>query len=213
MSRALTVENVLDKKFPVFQFEGHWFRACGNPQRGGQTWFISGDTKMGKTTFALMLGKMLTKFGKVDYDTIEEGFCESIKTAYKRVGMEEVKGKFLLLDRVEIPELIERMQRRKSSSFYFIDSVQFAGLTLKEYLRLKWLSNELGKTIIYLSHIEGKKPQGTVAQMIKKDAALSWFIEGFTAIPTSRYHSEKTTGESIIINQDLADKYWGLKNL
>lgn len=211
MGRAYTVDNVYDKKFTELPFEGEWYHACGNPERGGQTWFISGATKMGKTTFAMMLGKMLTKFGRVGYDSIEEGFCQSIKTAYKRVGMKDVKRKFLLYDKEEIPELIERLLKRSQPDFIFIDSIQFAEMTFNDYKQLKLLFPD--KTFIYISHVEGKHPEGAVAKRIKKDAAMSFFVEGFKAIPTSRYHDKNTNREPIVINQELADQYWGLKNI
>ena len=211
MARALTVNDVLNKKFKKLDFDGKWKDACGCPQRGGQTWFIQGGSKMGKTTFAMMFGKMLTQYGKVIYDSIEEGFCDSVKTAYRRVKMREVNGKFLLLDREEIPDLITRLNKRNPPSFVFIDSVQFAEMTFSQYKQLKWSFPDI--TFIYISHVKGNLPDGSVALRIYRDAALSWLVQGFKSFPTSRYSDDTTTGAPIIINQDLADKYWGLKNI
>lgn len=216
--RAITVDDVLKKQFNELPFEGMWHEACGLPEHGGQTWMIWGGSKMGKTTFAMAFGKMLTRFGKVAYDSIEEGFCKSVRTAYKRAGMKDVKGKFLLLDKEELPELMERLRKRNPPQFIFIDSVQFAEMTFAQYKQLKLLtapgaSSKKGLNIIYISHIEGRLPEGSVAKRILKDASMSFFIEGFKAIPTSRYHDETSTGDPIIINQEKADKYWGLKNI
>lgn len=211
MKRAYTVDDVLSKKFSEVPFEGEWYESCGRPERGGQTWCIWGASKMGKTTFAMMFGKMLTKYGKVTYDSIEEGFCKSVKTAYLRVKMKDVRGKFDLLDKEEIPELITRLQKRRSSPFIFIDSTQFAEMSFKDYKQLKLMFPD--KTFIYMSHQKGNRPDGSVAERILRDASLSFHIEGFKAFVTSRYHDENTTGAPIIINQKLADKYHGLENI
>lgn len=214
MGRALTVENVLNAKFKELAFTGEWEQACGLPELGGNTWFIYGDSKMGKTTFAMMFGKMLTQFGKVIYDSIEEGLSKSVKMAYKRVNMKEVNGQFHLLDKEELQDnehekgLITRLQKRKSPPFIFIDSIQFAEMTFADYKRLKLMFPD--KNIIYISHVKGRKPDGSVAMRIWRDASLSFYIEGFKAFPTSRYGSDQNP---LIINQELADKYWGLKNL
>lgn len=212
MGRALTVDNVLNAKFKELAFTGEWEQACGLPELGGNTWFIYGDSKMGKTTFAMMFGKMLTQFGRVVYDSIEEGLSKSVKMAYKRVDMREVNGKFLLLDKEPLQDtedetgLITRLHRRKSPHFVFIDSIQFAEMTFKDYKQLKRSFPD--KNIIYISHVQGRKPDGSVAQRIFRDASMSFYVEGFRAFPTSRYGSDQ---KYIEISPDLADKYWGLK--
>ena len=208
MSRAYTVDNVLQKKFIELEFEGKWEDACGKPEKGGQTWFIYGDSKMGKTSFAMQFGKMLTAFGRVAYDSIEEGFCKRIRNAYVRAELKQVKKRFLLFDREEIPELIERLQKRNSPDFVFIDSIQFAEMTFNDYKRLKWQFPN--KNFIYISHVIGKKPDGAVAMKIFRDASMSFRVEGFKAFPTSRYGGNQ---KAIVINQELAEAYWGLHEL
>lgn len=204
IKRALSVNNVLDAKFNVLSFDGDWKKAAGCPEKSG-TWFIQGDIKNGKTTFAMMLGKYLTNFGRVAYDSVEEGLCLSIQDAYNRLNIKEVAGKFLLLDKEEIPELEIKLNKHKSPDFIFIDTVQFTEMKFADYKKLKKAFPT--KVFIYISHIDGGKPVGATAQKIYRDASLSFRVEGFKAFPVGRYGG----GESITVCQELADAYWGLK--
>jgi hypothetical protein len=85
-----------------------------------------------------------------------------------------------------------------------IDTVQFAELTFSEYKKIKLMYPD--KLFIYVSHTEGKMPEGKVARKILKDASVAIRVEGFKGFPVSRYGGGKT----IIINEERADEYWGL---
>lgn len=204
MGRAFSVNNVLDAKFNVLSFDGDWFKSVGCPERSG-TWFIQGDVKNGKTSFAMMLAKYLTNFGRVSYDSVEEGLCKSIQDAFLRLNIKEVAGKFILLDKEEVPELKKRLAKHKSPDFVFIDTVQFMDIRFADYKSLK--KEFPDKVFIYLSHMDGGKPVGATAQKIYRDASVAFRVEGFKAFPVSRYGG----GEPITICEELADAYWGLK--
>ena len=113
MKRAYSVKNVMDAKFRTLPFDGEWLSAVGTPELTG-SWMIYGAPKNGKTTFAMMLAKYLTRFGRVAYDSVEEGLSQTIKMAMERVGMEEVGHRLILLDKEGVDELAERLARRKS---------------------------------------------------------------------------------------------------
>jgi len=91
MKRALTARNVLTTKFNTLGFDGVWRDAVGDPPRTG-SWIIYGDTKNGKTTFAMMLSKYLTAFGRVAYNSVEEGNSRTIQMAVDRGGLLEAGG-------------------------------------------------------------------------------------------------------------------------
>lgn len=54
-------------------FEGKWRDAFDLPERKG-VWLIWGNSANGKTTFAMQLCKYLCQFGRVAYNSMEEGF-------------------------------------------------------------------------------------------------------------------------------------------
>ena len=198
--RAYSVQNVLDAKFETLEFDGEWKDAIGCPELTG-SWIIYGPPKNGKTTFAMMLAKYMTNFGRVFYDSIEEGLSQSIKLAYRRVGMNEVSGK-IILEKESVSDLYARLQKNKSPRIVFLDSIQFAELKFSEYKNLK--NTFPDKLFIYISHIEGKQPEGVTARRIWRDANVSIRVEGFRAFPVGRYGG----GQYINISEEKATEYW-----
>ena len=204
MRRAYSVSNVNDAKFNTLKFTGKWKEAVGSPELTG-TWFIYGPPKNGKTSFAMMLVKYLTDFKRAAYNSVEEGLSLTIKIAMARVNMLEVGNKLILLEKEEIDDLIERLKKHKSPDVVVIDSVQFMELKFSDYKRLKETFPH--KLFIYVSHVEGKLPEGNTAKRIWRDANVTFRIEGFKAFTTSRYGG----GGEIVISDEFAKAHWGLK--
>lgn len=206
MSRAYSVDNVLNAKFNTLKFDGIWYEAIGNPELSG-SWFIKAPTKHGKTSLAMQLAKYLTKFGRVAYNSVEEGLSLSIQEAYRRANMKEASSKVLLLGKETVVELMERLDKPKSPQIIFIDTVQFWDLKFSEYKDLK--SKYPHKLFIYISHQDGRNPDGHVAKRIWRDANVIFEVEGFKAFVTGRYGGNPDA--EIIINEERAARYWGLK--
>ncbi len=202
MKRAYSVNNVIDAKFKTLELEGEWKEAIGSPEMSG-SWFVYGPPKNGKTSFAMLLVKYLARFRRVAYNSIEEGLSLSIKMAMKRVNMIEVGGKLVLVKK-EMAELVEYLSKHKSPDIIVIDSVQFMELTFEEYKKLK--SMFPNKLFIYISHVEGRQPEGLTARKIWRDASVVFRIEGFKAFPVSRYGG----GQPVVISEDRASEYWGM---
>ena len=93
MKRAYSVQNVLDAKFNELPFEGIWLDAVGRPELTG-TQIIYGPPKNGKTSFAMQYAKYLTNFGRVAYNSVEEGLS-LLQMAMGRTNMEEVGTKLV----------------------------------------------------------------------------------------------------------------------
>jgi hypothetical protein len=203
--RAYSVKNVLDAKFETLPFEGKWRDAIGCPELAG-SWLIYGPPKNGKTGFAMMLAKYMTNFGRVFYNSIEEGLSRSIQLAYRRVAMQDVSGR-IILEREPVNKMIERLERSRSPRIIFIDSIQFAELKYLEYRKLKEAFPD--RLFIYISHVEGKQPEGVTARRIWRDANVSIRVEGLRAFPSGRYGG----GEYININEEKATEYWVNKGL
>lgn len=203
--RALSVSDMLNYSPEVLPFTGEWREAIGLPELKG-AWIVFGDSGNGKTSFALKLGKYFAQIGKrVAYDSIEEGVSLSMREAYIRTGMSDVAGKFILLDKEPIAELRTRLEKRRSPDVIIIDSVQYTGLTTKEYKEL--VDDFPNKLFIFISHADGLKPKGALAQAIYYDAFVCLLIKGFKAlVKKSRYGGN---GE-ITISERLAQEYWSI---
>lgn len=197
--RALSVADIEAFDPEVLPFYGEWKESIGEPELTG-TWLIWGGSGNGKTRFALMLAKYLSNFRKTAYDSVEEGLSLSIKKAVKEVGMREVKGNFLLLDKEPISELRARLRRQRSPDVVVIDSLQYTGLTYSEYKKLR--DEFHNKLFIFISHADGKEPKGSVAGSVKYDAFVKIWVEGYKAYPQSRFGGGK---EFIIWEKGAAD--------
>lgn len=203
MKRALSVADIEAFNPHVLKFEGKWKEAIGEPELTG-AWIIWGNSVNGKTRFALQLAKYLANFKRVAYDSLEEGLSESIKKAINGVGMKEVARKFILLDKEPIEELKERLRKRKSPDVVIIDSLQYTGLTYSDY---KSLRDEFrAKLFIFISHAEGREPRGNVGKSVKYDANVKIYVEGYKAMPQSRYGGNK----ELIVWEKGANEYWGI---
>jgi predicted ATP-dependent serine protease len=147
-------------KKAVLPFEGKWAEAFGTPERTG-VWFIWGNSGNGKTSFVMQLCKELCKYGRVAYDSLEEGDSLSVQNSFIRHGITIANKRMQLLNCEPMDELSERMSRRKSPDFYVVDSFQYTQMSYKEYIRFKEAHRD--KLIIFTSHADGRNPAGRAA--------------------------------------------------
>ncbi len=71
----------------------------------------------GKAAFVMQLCKELAKFGRVAYDSLEEGASLTMQNTLRRFNMAEVNRRFQLLDCEPMSELGERMDNIKAPIF------------------------------------------------------------------------------------------------
>lgn len=183
MRRAMSVTDVLRMKKETYPFEGDWSAAFGEPERNG-VWFIWGRSGSGKTSFTMALCKELAKYGKVAYNSLEEGFSLTMKNTLVKAGMQDVARRFVLLHE-DIEELDARLSKRKSPDIVVIDSFQYTQMSFKEYEDFKERHSD--KLIIFISQADGNKPLGRTAVSVMYDASLKIWVEGYRAISKGRY--------------------------
>jgi hypothetical protein len=201
IKRAVSIQELLNMRFKTMPFTGEWFNLMGEPEISG-VWFIWANSGNGKTNFTLQLAKYLSQFGRVAYNTMEEGARRSFQRAVENTNMLEAARKLIILNREPITELKERLRKRKSPDIIIIDSFQYSGLTRAEYIKLK--EEFSTKLFIFISHAEGKNPAGRTASFVRYDADVKIRIEGYRAFATSRYGG----GEPYTIWHEGANEYW-----
>jgi hypothetical protein len=202
MDRPLGIKQFLEKKYPVMEFTGVWKDVFGRPDPFG-SWIIWGSSGNGKTRFAIQLCKYLTRFGKVAYDSLEEGYRGSLQRAFIEAGMKEVSSRLVLWSKASIPEVKKRLKKKNSPHIIFIDSFQYTRMTYEDYLDL---TREFPrKLFIFVSHAEGKEPRGAAAQSVRYDCELKIRVEGFRAMAASRAGG----GACYTIWEEGANVYWG----
>lgn len=200
LKRALSVNDIRTYKPAVLDFEGEWLASFGCPEVTG-AWIVWGPSGSGKTRFALQVAKYLARFERVAYDSLEEGLSLSMQNAIIQTGMAEVARNFVLLDKEPIPELKERLRKKKSPRVVIIDSVQYTQLTYADYIALK--DEFRNKLFIFISHADGREPKGNVAKSIRYDAFVKISVLGYKASVMSRYGG----GQDFIIWQKGYDEF------
>lgn len=204
IKRAVSVDELIKKKFTELPLEGKWKDLIGSPERSG-SWIIWGLSGHGKTTFNMQLAKYLTKFGKVEYNTLEEGARKSMQMAVIENRMDECrKGSFKILNKLSIEEVKERLRRHKAAKIIFTDSVQYTFLNKREY---KELQREFPDVLfIWVSHAEGKEPLGALGKAIRYDADVKIHVLGFKAFSISRLN-RGTVSKPYTIWEEGAKEY------
>ena len=208
VKRAMSVDDILKYRPKSMAFDGRWEASFGKPEMTG-CWLVWGGSGNGKTRFTLQLCKYLTRFGKVAYNSIEEGLSLSFQRAVEEERMCEVNGKFILLDKEPIDELIKRLELRKSQDIIVIDSLQYSGLN-KDTAK-KFVDRFPKKLFIFVSHAEGKSPAGRTAMAVKYHANQKLYVEGYRVpAPISRFNDKFP--QPFVIWEEGAERYWGTNN-
>ena len=185
IKKAISVTNLLRYNPRTMDFKGKWFDSFGCPELGG-CWLVWGASGNGKTRFALQLAKYMSNFGRVVYDSLEEGLSLSFKRAVIESGIVSVKNRFTMLDKEPVEELTKRLEARRSADIVIIDSLQYSGLNKDTAKKL--VDSHRGKLFVFVSHAEGTNPSGRTAKAVRFHADVKLRIEGFTIPnPVSRF--------------------------
>lgn len=201
MKRALSVKDILDKKYNTFPFDGKWKAAFGTPERVG-VWFIWGNSGNGKTSFVMQLCKELCKYDRVLYDSLEEGACLTVQNNLKMHGMSEVSRRLAFIQE-DMEALKKRLRQHKSYNIVVVDSFQYTRMSYRDYISLKEAFPN--KLFIFISHAQGKNPRGDAAVGLMYDATLKIWVEGGIAFSKGRFKGQ--TGEYVAYPK-LAEEYW-----
>lgn len=202
LKRAISVDQLTKKKFKTMRFDGAFAQSVGEVVERSGSWIIYGDSGHGKTSFSLMLAKYLTKFGRVAYNTIEEGARLTFQGAIIRQKITDNQAKNFSILSEGIDELKLRLQKQKSPDFIIIDSLQYTYLTKKQYKEL--IDEFPTKLFIWISHADGKKPSGKLARDVEYHADVKMRVEGFKVLMKSRYGGI----EDFIISKERSSTYW-----
>ncbi len=207
MGKAISNRDVAAARFETVPFEGEWLAAIGRPELRG-SWLVFGQSGSGKTTFALQLARYLSRFARVAYNTLEQGLSLSFQSAWIRAGMEEAGSAIVVLDKEPLPQLRQRLARRRSPQVIIIDSLTaLPGFTRKDYLSL--VGGFPGKLFVFLAHERKGLPDPAIAETVRRLSEVKIYVEGFRAHISSRYACPER-GEGVsdyIIWRQGADEY------
>jgi len=200
LPRAWRVSDILSTRRNVLPFDGAWLASFGRPERTG-AWLIYGNPKNGKTSLCMQLAKYCTTFGRVLYNSIEEGNSQSMEDQLRRVGMEDVE-RYVTVVQEPCETLMRRLEKRGSADYVFIDSLQRSGMTYEQVSDLTMKFPE--KLFVYVSYAEGSRPAGAVATAMKYLVGVFVYVDKFKAFPVGRYGG----GEPFVISAEMSATLW-----
>lgn len=201
MARTLSAKQVLTIKFDTIRLGGGWDECVGEIETTG-IWFIWGNSGNGKTSAVVSLCKELSVFGKVLYNSREEGVSLTMQNTLRRYGIGELGSRFQLAN-MSLQELDEKISQQRSPKFVVLDSFQFMGLTYKDFRA--FCEKHKNKMLIFVSRTRGRQPEGRAAISAMYDASCKIWVEGYKAFSKGRFVG--TTGEMTIWDEG-AKKYW-----
>lgn len=203
MARAISVHNLLNRKYKLLPFEGAWFDAFKRPSASG-AWFIYGASGNGKSSFAQQMVKYLASLGlRIAYLSLEEGDDHTMQEAVILSQWEEYAKKIIVVPHETVDEIDARLSKHKSPDILVIDTVQYWDITFSRYLELK--RKHPKKLFIFISHVVGINPETKIATRILRDASLKIFVQGFRAISKGRYIGPKGY---YTVWEERAREYW-----
>lgn len=206
LRRAITVNDLINKKRITLPFEGAWKDGMGCPQSNAVV-FIWGKSNNGKTRFIVQFIKYLCNhIEKILLDSLEEGDSESLAQAFRQEDMQEVHGKVFILDNEPLDQLCIRLKKKKQAQAVVIDSWQYSRKDYAFYQKMK--EQFKNKMFIINSHAQGNNPKGSSADEIRYDAMVKIHVVGFVAKIGGRFPALR---KPYVIWEQGAKDYWGKK--
>lgn len=178
MKRALTPRDIAAKKWKTLSWGEKWSKPFGFPAENA-SWFISGASASGKSSFVMQLGKELCKYGTVLYMSYEEKVNQSFQRRMGYLKMNEVQGKFRVVPGSSLDELVERLRKPKSPKFVVIDSFQVAPWDYPDAVEL--MERFPKKCFIWISQEKKSQPMGGGAVRLKYICDMKVRVVGYKA--------------------------------
>ena len=201
--RAYNPREVSQKKYEIIKWKGRWRESFGCPAMN-ETWFISGASAQGKSSFVMQLAKKLCEYGKTLYVSAEEGIRQSFQRRLEMFEMNSVGRKLSIIEDPDINLLKERLSKPKSPRFIIIDSFQMANWTYQDAMELIETFNK--KSFIFISQEYKSRPMGADAVRLRYAAGVKIRVSGFMALCSGR-EKETAGGGGFVVWDEGAIRY------
>ena len=169
-----------------------------------ETWFISGASAQGKSSFVMQLAKKFCEYGKTLYVSAEEGIRQSFQRRLEMFEMNSVGRKLSIIEDPDINLLKERLSKPKSPRFIIIDSFQMANWTYQDAMELIEKFNK--KSFIFISQEYKSRPMGADAVRLRYAAGVKIRVSGFMALCSGR-EKETAGGGGFVVWDEGAIRY------
>lgn len=203
MSRALTVNNLYQKRYKTFPFTGIWLEVFGEPTTAG-IWIIYGKEKNGKTWGTLLIASYLSEFTTVLYISAEEGTDKEFQEACKRAYIDPQNKQLKFTEYESLEEIYERLKSRKAPKVVVLDNLTIYNEELKAN-GIKKLKQDFPNTLfLCVAHEERNKPYTASANMASKLAKVVIRAKGLLLTVGGR-----CPGGTLLVDEDKAMLFHG----
>ncbi len=192
MRKEFTFDELEQYEFITYGLSDQWKETIGAVEHGFHCliWGLPGS---GKTTFAIRLCGELAKFGRVYYNSLEQGFSGSLKSNLQSANLTNDQKRNIRGYNHNFEEMCEAVMKKRVK-FIVIDSLQYlgsVGMTYQQYKKLKSICSNSKKSIIMISHATGVVPKGNHAKAIRFDVDVKIKVINGVAEADSRYGATK----------------------
>lgn len=178
MKRSYTPKDIAAKRWVTLPWDEKWSKPFGEPADNA-SWFISGASASGKSSFVMQLGKELCKYGLVLYLSYEEGVNQSFQRRMDYLKMDEVQGRFRVVTDDTYEELVARLRKPKSPKFIIVDSFQVSEWNYAQALEL--IRRFPRKCFIFISQEKKSAPMGSDAIRLRYICDMKVRVMGYKA--------------------------------
>jgi molybdopterin-guanine dinucleotide biosynthesis protein len=189
MGKSIGVASLLKKNYPAYELAPEWSAAIGNPEKNFKA-IIWGPSGSGKTTFTLRLCKELSRFGRVYYNSAEQGEGKSLQDVVRLVNLADCEaGSIVFGDKDTFEDMMIKLKKNRAK-FVVIDSLQYTNLTTKDYKRM--IETFKKKAFIIISwEGNGSEPKGEYAKAIRYMVDIKMRVYKGTMNADSRFGETK----------------------
>lgn len=209
MPKVLSLNQLLKRKYKSLEKMPDWFSEIFGQLVYNFIMVVWGDSANGKSNFMMQFIKVLTENGRVLYVGLEEGAARTMQAkAAKYFDKEVHSGRIRFADHtMTYKEVFTELDKKGSARFVVVDSIQYWNISYEEYKVLK--KRYPNKSFIFISHANGKLPDGATAKKVRYDADVKVFVQGFVAFVKSRYLDGDP--KNYVIWEKGARNTWGAK--
>lgn len=199
--KVISVKKLVNKNFKKMGLSEEWMEYLGDVDHAF-TMIIWGASFNGKSSFLNAFVAELARITTVLYVALEESFSTTSKKKAMDNGLSGLKNLRYANHETNFASLMEFLGRKRSPRIVIIDSLQYIAMTYVDYKKLKEAFPN--KTFIFISHSDGKLPDGKTGKKIRYDAPIKVFVCDFIAFIDSRFGGTK----NYVIWEAEAKKRW-----
>lgn len=186
MGHTIGIDSLLKKKYRTYEFDQELTEILGDMEIGADI-LVWGKSGHGKTTFVGQITKRFASYGKVYYNSVEQGDSSSFQNMARHVGLSVLPpNTYVVGHKDSYEEMVEKLKKNRSR-FVVIDSSNQMRLTLEQFQELKRLFKKKSFIVICYSDTSGTNPRRTIDEDIRYMVDIKIRIYQGIAYIDSRY--------------------------